>query len=215
MISVYTGTPGSGKSYMATRAAYEWIVRLHPRPVIANYRLSFPDKYAGYFHYRSNADLTVDYLESFADEYFSTHEFHESQILLIQDEIQITANSRTWSDRDRLRWIEFYSQHRHLGYEIIMIAQSTNMVDRQFRALFEYEVNHRKLSNFGIVGRLLSLVAFGRVYTQVTTYYGLKERIGVRFFVPRSKIFRLYDSFTIFRGKDSSNDGALLPDPSA
>lgn len=216
MIYVYTGTPGSGKSYMATRAAYEWIVRLHPRPVIANYNLDFGrEKYQKYFHYMSNDDLTVDFLEKFAAEYFSTHDFHEEQILLIQDEIQIIANSRTWNERDRLRWITFYSQHRHLGYKIIMIAQSTNMVDRQYRALFEYEVNHRKLANFGIVGKVLSLLALGRVYAQVTTYYGLKERVGVRFFVPRSKIFKLYDSFTLFQGKNQEQTGKLLPDPSS
>ena len=38
---------------------------------------------------------------------------------------------------------------------MILIAQFDKMVDRQFRALFEYEYVHRKVSNFGVVGWLI------------------------------------------------------------
>lgn len=211
MIYCYTGTPGSGKSYSATLRAYELIHRPRPKMVVANYNLNLDPKYQQYFRYVPNDQLSRDLLVSISNEYFSSHDFKEGSITLILDESQLCLNSRTWSDKNRMSLLEFASQSRHLGYDVILIAQNTNMIDRQFRALIEYEVKHRKLANFGIMGRLLSLVAMGRVYAAVTYYYGLTERIGVRFFVPRKKIFRLYDSYVMFRRTD--DNAALEPEP--
>ena len=199
MLYLYTGTPGSGKSYSATLRAYELIYRPHPKMVVANYNLNIDDKHRQYFKYLPNDEITLENLLKISNEYFSTHEFKESSLTLIVDEAQIWANSRSWAEKSRMSLIEFMSQSRHAGYDVILIAQSDKMIDRQMRALVEYEVKHRKLANFGIVGRLLSLVAMGRVYAAVTYYYGLTERIGVKFFVPRKKIFRMYDSYVMFR----------------
>lgn len=205
MISVYTGTPGSGKSYSATLQIYNKIYRPRPKHVVCNYNLNLDEKHKKYFHYLPNDQITLDNLLRISNDYFSEHEFHEGALLLVIDEAQLWANSRTWSDGNRLELIEFMSQSRHAGYDVILIAQSDKMIDRQFRALIEYEVKHRKLANFGIVGKIMSLVAFGRVYAAVTTYYGLSERIGVRFFVPRKKIFRLYDSYVMFKRVDTGS----------
>lgn len=198
MIYCYTGTPGSGKSYAATELAYHKIYRPRPKLVITNYALQFDNKHQQYHRYIPNSELTAELLQEISNEYFSTHEFHESEIILIIDEAQLCFNSRNWNDKNRMSFLEFMSQSRHLGYDVILIAQSDKMIDRQFRALIEYEVKHRKLANFGIVGHLLSLVFLGRVYAAVTYYYGLTERLGVRFFTTRSKIFRLYDSYVMF-----------------
>ena len=211
MIYCYTGTPGSGKSYSATLRAYELIHRPRPRLVVANYQLNLDSKHQQYFKYLPNDKISLEVLRNISNEYFSTHDFAESSITLILDEAQLCLNSRTWSDKNRMSMLEFASQSRHMGYDIIFIAQNVNMIDRQFRALIEYEVKHRKLANFGIVGRLMSLVAMGRVYAAVTYYYGLTERIGVRFFVPRKKIFRLYDSYVMFRRTD--DNASILPEP--
>lgn len=211
MIYCYTGTPGSGKSYSATLRAYELIHRPRPRMVVANYNLVLDSKHQRYFKYLPNDELSLENLREISNEYFATHDFAESAITLIVDEAQLVFNSRTWNDKNRLSLLEYFSQSRHMGYDVILVAQSDQMIDKQFRALIEYEVKHRKLANFGLVGRLLSLLAFGRVYAAVTYYYGLKERIAVRFFVPRRKIFRLYDSYVMFRRTDDGR--AVEPEP--
>ena len=38
-----------------------------------------------------------------------------------------------------------FSQHRKLGYRVILIAQFDRMLDRQIRSVLEYEYIHRKV----------------------------------------------------------------------
>lgn len=199
MIVLYSGTPGSGKSYHATDDIRLSMLRGRT-PVICNYDLSHDlPNYDELYHFMPNDQLDPDWLVEFANDWWQGHRFREDGILLICDEAQLLFNSREWNNPNRQAWLQFFSQHRHYGYKVIFIAQSDKMVDRQFRALIEMETIHRKLANFGIGGKILSLVALGRVFTAVTTYYGLKERIGVRFFVVRKRVTGLYDSYTTFK----------------
>lgn len=194
-ISIYSGTPGSGKSYHATARIRDALYRRHPVPVVCNYDLRTDLRNREFFHFKPNVGLHPDWLVGFATDWWKSHRFRENGILLVIDECQLLFNSREWSNPDRMAWLEFFSQHRHYGYEVVFVAQSDRMVDRQFRALLEYDVQHRKLSNYGLFGALLSLVAFGRVFAAVTYYYGLKDRIAVKFFVSRKRVYTLYDSY--------------------
>lgn len=203
-VYLYSGTPGSGKSYHATADIRDKVVYKR-NPVVCNYDLSHDmPRYDELFHYLPNDAIDPDWLVQFSRDWFADHRFREDEILLVLDECQLIFNSREWSNPRRMAWLQFFSQHRHYGYKVILIAQSDKMVDRQFRALFEYETIHRKLANFGLGGKVLSLFALGRVFTAVTTYYGLKERIGVRFFVLRKGVTGLYDSYSTFRRLDAA-----------
>ena len=73
------------------------------------------------------------------------------------------------------------------------------MIDRQIRCLVEIETNHRKLGNFGFKGLILSLPFRGRLFLAVSYYYGLREKVGTSFLLPRRAYFRLYDSYNRFR----------------
>lgn len=86
-MSLYSGTPGSGKSLAATGRILKRLKR--GRPVIANYalredRIPNPEL----FNYVNNADLTPQYLVEFARGWFGAHEFKEDSILLVIDECQ-------------------------------------------------------------------------------------------------------------------------------
>lgn len=208
-IYLYSGTPGSGKSLHATadiKDAIFW--RKHPRPVICNYDLAITGDKRKYFTYKPNHDLHPQWLVDFSKEWFKSHPFKEDRILLVIDECQLLFNSREWNNPERMAWLEFFSQHRHYGYKVIFVAQSDKMVDRQFRALIEYDVNHRKLGNFGFVGAVMSAFFLGRLHVAVTRYYGLSERVGVKWFLARKGIFKLYDSYTSFeRTSTTVHDG--------
>ena len=212
MILLYSGTPGSGKSYHATRDIYDALT-IKKIPVIANYDLDFRSvkkDVADGFHFVENYSLTPDYLVSFAIDYWRGRPFREDGILCVVDECQLLWNSRTWDDRsrsgmkyaesNRMKWLEFFSQHRKYGYKIILIAQDDCMIDKQFRVLLEYEVNHRNCSNYGIFGILLNLITFGRHFLAVRYYYGKKDRLDSTFVRFRKKYSRLYNSYKAFEG---------------
>lgn len=86
-ISLYSGTPGSGKSLDATDRIRRRLAR--GLPVICNYNLNRevipnPER----FHYYSNAELSPALLADFARGWFGTHKFGEDRILLVIDECQ-------------------------------------------------------------------------------------------------------------------------------
>lgn len=199
MIYLYSGTPGSGKSLHTARDILD-ALRVKKLPVIANFDINPDTKgYSDRFTYRDNLSLTPDFLIKFSEDYFKGRKVKEDCILLVIDEAQLVFNSRNWNQGQRMVWIEFFSQHRHFGYKVILIAQFDRMIDRQIRSLVEIEVNHRKMGNFGVKGLLFSLPFRGRLFLAISYYYGLKEKVGTSFLLPRRRYFRLYDSYSRFR----------------
>ena len=138
------------------------------------------------------------FLEDFARNWFAGRKVREDSILLVIDEAQLVFNSRAWQHGQRMDWIQFFSQHRHFGYKVVLIAQFDRMIDRQIRSLIEIETNHRKLGNFGMKGLILSLPFRGRLFLGVSYYYGLKEKVGTCWLLPRRAYFKVYDSYTRF-----------------
>ena len=154
MIEAYTGCPGSGKTSDAMRVIDEYLSR--GRVVVSNIEIG---KLRRSCHHGQYILLPYDGLNP--DEFFRFAEMfpsREDQKLLVLDEAQLFLNSRSWDDESRSAWVRFFSQHRKLGFKIILITQNLDMVDRQIRVLVEYERLHRKASNFGIVGRLISTI---------------------------------------------------------
>ena len=68
----------------------------------------------------------------------------------------------------------FFSQHRKYGYDVTLIAQFDRMIDKQLRGLIEYEYIHRKLSNYGFGGKIMSLIFGGNTFVVVQMWYPLK-----------------------------------------
>ena len=97
---------------------------------------------------------------------------------MVIDECQLMFNARDWNAKGRADWLEFFTLHRHLGYRIILIAQFDRMIDRQVRSLIEYEYIHRKVSNFGIYGKIISLFSLGNLFVSVKIWYPMKEKVG-------------------------------------
>lgn len=201
VIYLYSGTPGSGKSLHTAKVVYETL-RLG-LPVIANFDFAYKGK--GDFVYVDNQHLTPDFLQDYACKYWGGKLVKEGRILLVIDECQLLFNAREWAQRGRAEWLSFYTQHRKMGYDIILIAQFDRMIDRQIRSLIEYEVVHRKVSNYGIKGKVLSLVAMGNLFVGVKVWYPMRERVGSIFFVARKKYYSLYDTYNTFVG-DGAGD---------
>lgn len=200
MIYAYTGVPGGGKSLHAAQDVMDAITAKGVC-VIANFRCNekmftrgFKRKKAP-FYYVPNNSLNPDGLIEFSKLYYSRVKFHESGILLIIDEAQLLFNSRSWNDAMRSRWIYFFTNSRHFGFKIILITQFLEMLDKQIRSVVEIEIRHRNMANFGLAGRLLSLLVGGKLFACIGYYNGLNERISVQYVLGRRHLYKFYDSY--------------------
>lgn len=196
MIELYSGTPGSGKSYHACDRIY-YRIQVGTN-IIANFPVVFPEKFQrkkhlGEFLYLPNEKLTVDALVAFSN--LKHEKRKEHQTLLIIDEAGIKFNSRLWNSPDRFGWLNFFSQHRKFGYDIILISQSDIMLDKQLRQFIEIEHNHRLMWSCGTVGKVLTPIA---TFLDVKSWYGIKMPLGTEFIKYWSKIANIYDSYALF-----------------
>lgn len=216
MIYLYSGTPGSGKSLHVAEKLY-WRIK-NNKTVIANFDINYKKihgKRLGEFIYIDNFELSPDILMALSREYFGDDKVvKEGDLLLIIDECQILFNSRDWNQKNRNAWLSFFTQHRKFGFDIILVAQFDRMIDRQIRALIEYEYIHRKVSNFGIPGKIMSVIAAGNLFVCVKVWYPLKEKVGSEFFRAKRKYYSLYDTFMMFGSPDDggSSPGGRLSD---
>ena len=196
MISLYSGTPGSGKSLHCASTIITWS-RLG-YPVIGNFPVDLSKYKRAAFTYCPNDKLTPDFLINYSRQRFGAKAPKEGSILLVIDECQLLFNAREWQQSSRAQWLSFFTQHRKLGYDIILIAQFDRMVDRQIRSLIEYEYIHRKMSNFGWQGKILSLFFGGKTFIAVKRWYPLHERLGAEMIHARKNLYSIYDSYATF-----------------
>lgn len=194
MISIYTGTPGSGKSYHATEKID--IALRRGVNVICNYSIKTNARHKGIFVYKKNADLTVDYLMRFAMKFHEPEK--ESQTVIVIDEAHIKFNSRGYNMKERLEWLEFLAVTRHIGYDVILITQNDRAIDRQVRGLVEYNFKHRKLTSMGIKGWFLVFICHKK-FVYVKYWYVLNEKVESYFFNIKKKTAALYDTFALFK----------------
>lgn len=196
MITLYSGTPGSGKSYNACRRIFWWLKKGKNNNVIANFaiNMSYFDEYKfkGHFYHFWPENLTVDNLIEFAR--LEHKKGVESQTLLVFDEASLIFNARDWAnDRDRKDWLAFFAQHRKFGYEIIFITQDDRQLDRQIRSLIEYQKIHRKVSNY----KLLKYLPF-TLFVSVEIWYSMKMKTSSEWFFYTNKYGEFYDTYNTF-----------------
>lgn len=209
MIRLYSGTPGSGKSL---HNAKDVINRSRfGKPVIGNFPCDLSKYPKANYTYVPNYELTPDYLMNYSREYFKGKPIREGKILLVIDECQLMFNSRDWQQKGRNAWLSFFTQHRKFGFDVTLIAQFDRMIDKQLRGVIEYEYVHRKLSNYGFGGKIMSLLFGGNTFVVVQMWYPLKLKIGQEFVHARKRFFSIYDTFGTFQMEAPSPSPAEAP----
>ena len=197
-IWLYTGTPGSGKSFHAAKDIERRLRR--GGGLICNFPVNtgFVKKCRAHVEYWDNSELTAERLVAYALEHHRMGK--EGQALVVIDECQIIFNCRDFGRKARNAWVTFFSQHRKLGFNVILITQSDRMLDKQIRSLVEEEVKHRKLNNYGFGGMFLTLFSFGRTWFIAINYWygGNKLKLGYSVFPYRKRYSSLYDSYRLF-----------------
>ena len=204
-ISLYSGTPGSYKSYHAVYRSILWLKT--GGNVISNFPLNYgkvikkPVK--GIYEMIDNTSLTVDYLINFAAEHHKRTV--KAQTLVVIDEASIKFNSRDFNVKDRMEWIRFFANHRHFNFEIVLIAQQDRMLDRQIRGLLEYDMKHRALKNWNLAMAIVSLI-FRGLFHCVEYWYPCKIKTATHLKRFNKRIADCYDTMALFNFKEENTN---------
>lgn len=199
MLLAYTGTCGSGKTYHAAAVAWERLRYGHP--VVTNMSLDLPNKKRKKpypYYYIDIYEMTPAKLREISEEVRVSHGWEyvrEDYITLIIDEAQLIFNCREWDAKGRKEWTAFIQQHRKYGYKIILVTQYIKMIDTQMRSLMEYNVIHRKCSNFGIKGLAISwLLLSPTLFVCVRMWAVTGDRIDCELLRYSRRIGRIYNT---------------------
>lgn len=206
MISAFTGTPGSGKSLHAAKEIYEALKHCRYKKVVCNMEIKkelFTKEQQERFQFVENMKLTVPNLWQIGEEWYQSHmelplSKREKCILLVIDECQTLFNAREWGKNSKAGWPEFFSLHRHVGYQIILVTQMLEALDKQVRGLVEFETTHYKARNMGLPGAMLHVLALGGLFRAVTYWTPKNERVYAEFFKYRRVYGELYDTHAFF-----------------
>lgn len=178
MITFFVGTPGSGKSYEAVKKVVDNLrlgrvvctnIEGMDNKINQEYLknlLGFDDfQFHTKFRFLSQADtmrfwkkekiieLTRRY-DDVSDTFQEIPLEFEEHIcplgsLIILDEVHKHFNSRDWQSSANRELADWASTHRHDGYDVILITQKIDKVDKQTRSLAEFSYFFRKVNFFG------------------------------------------------------------------
>ena len=226
MIYFYSGTPGSGKSLHVARDIliktrlkrqnvitnmninYEYIytsgIKKTINKILSFFRihkqLSTKRKKHGIIYQVENEKITPELFYQYALKFHKRGK--EGQTLIVLDEAQMIFSPSQVklkcqeNARYRVEWLDFFTQHRHLGYNIIMVSQFDMLIDPQIRYLFEYDVKHKKANNYKI-GWLFTLFRM-QLFVGSCYWYGMRLHNYSEFFVFQKKYATIYDSYKKF-----------------
>lgn len=237
MITFYSGTPGSGKSYHLAKLMFT-LLRYNDVNIIANFEINLDvvgltrlgwwkhcitehtdgkikfKKYnkrplKGRFYYWNNSQITVENLLLFAQQNHKKRRKNvdQAQTIVLIDESGIVFNCRNFGDNNRQKWCNFFAKHRHFNFDFILACQFDRQVDRQIRCCVEYEKVHRKLKNYKFLGWLFSTLAGGNIFIVAEKWYSNHFPIGNQLIRYSARIAALYDTL-----RDFDNDLGAVGD---
>lgn len=128
----------------------------------------------------------------------------EGKGLLILDEAQLLFNSRQWASNRQ--WIEFFTQHRKLGWNVLLIAHHIQMIDKQVRPLVEMESRFRNLKNIHLPLIPIPLSPVN-AFLVIRFYAGHGPGAGMvhnrNLYFLDMRLARLYDTLRVFAFDDA------------
>lgn len=173
MIVFFVGTPGSGKTYEAVKKIVDNLKG--GRTVCTNidgmddprnqeYIKALIDlddfTFKHRFHFLSNKDVaqfwktrTVSKTICLPNDQTETIEQQElicpKGSLIVLDEVHKHFNARSWQSKENNEMADWASTHRHDGYDLVLITQDIEKVEKQVRSLTEWCYFFRKVNFLG------------------------------------------------------------------
>jgi hypothetical protein len=129
----------------------------------------------------------------------------EGRGLMVLDEAHSWLNARMWDQdtgggkdaradaiRRRLAVVDWFAEHRKLGWEILLVTQDAGRIDAQVRGNAEFHTKLKNLRKFKVLG-LVPLFPFN-VFVAITTWHGTNnDRVGISAYLLDRRC-RLYDT---------------------
>lgn len=140
--------------------------------------------------------------------------------VLILDELGTWLNSRSFQDRDRAAVLDWLIHARKLGWDVYLIVQDANMIDKQVReSLIELQVRCMRGDKVKIpvVGSFLA--AFHKKLGYLPKFHWATARIGYgpnaivadRWFYKGKELYAAYDTRQVFRPDYPHGTHTVLP----
>lgn len=161
-IYLIEGPPGNGKSAYGARAIARALAKR--RPVVTNIepRSDFADfvasKTAGVSRSkrrrRAGEIARSMHYSPDPDDLFRVRlrGRGEGRGLAVLDEAASWLNARSWSDANRGDSNDWFRKHRHRGFDVLLLVQDKDMLDKQVRSLPEVVVEMRNARKFRRAG---------------------------------------------------------------
>jgi len=177
---IIQGVRGEGKSLAAVYKAREYL--LQGRPVATNLDIFLENLLPpenNTIAYRLPDHPRLEDFEVLPPAYDVKYKGEDKNGLLILDELGTWLNSRSWSDKDRLKMLNWLFLSRKYHWDLILLAQDHEMIDVQVRTtLCDYLVqatrtDRKKIPYLASFLKFLGLNSNLPKYHRYFVFYGL------------------------------------------
>ncbi|MDM0027767.1 zonular occludens toxin domain-containing protein [Variovorax saccharolyticus] len=140
--------------------------------------------------------------------------------VLILDELGTWLNSRSFQDKDRAPLLDWLIHARKHGWDVYLIVQDANMIDRQVReALIEYQIRCMRMDRvrIPILGHFTGLIrerwAYLPKFHLATSRVGIGQNavVAERWQFVGKSLHACYDTRQIFREDYDKGTHSVLP----
>lgn len=144
----------------------------------------------------------------------------EKNGILVLDEVATFLNARTWQKGDRQDVVSWLLHSRKYGWDLLMISQHQNLIDKQLRdSLFEFLGVTKRLDKIAVpfIGPIVKLLfsynlRFPKVHI-VTVKYGFEQGApkADRWIYQAKGLYQAYDTRQIIHPDNSPAMYSVLP----
>ena len=150
MIIMHDGVPGSGKTYDTIRKI---IYALKAGRIVYTNIDGLNDEvcleYLAFHCALTRDQLSQQLIFMTNDQVLCFWTFAEKGALIVIDEVQKYFNSKSWSSQDNKDFSAWADEHRHDGFDLIMMTPNLKKVDSGVRATMQMRYRYRKVNFFG------------------------------------------------------------------
>jgi hypothetical protein len=134
----------------------------------------------------------------------------EGRGVMVLDEAHYWLNARNWGADDREAIVTFFTQHRKLGWDVYLIVQDAEMIDKQVRRLIEFHVELKNLRRVKVCLGLLPLSPVN-LFLANWWWHGMRHVKPVKRELNRlTWQRRLYDTTQLHHGIEQDGDADAL-----